>query len=156
MIRIRKGTEHDIAAALQLVKELATYEKAPNEVEVNEEEMRLHFINKVFDFFVAEWDNEIVGMALYYYKYSTWKGRCIYLDDIVVTEKHRNKGIGKLLMNAVIQKAQEEKVRKLEWQVLKWNTPAIEFYRKYHTIFDDEWLNCKLTAKEMKSVMINF
>lgn len=94
MITIRKGTEQDIPAALQLVIELAIYEKAPNEVEVSVEEMTRDFNNNVFDFFVAELNREIVGIALYYYKYSTWKGRCIYLDDIIVTEKHRNKGIG--------------------------------------------------------------
>jgi GNAT superfamily N-acetyltransferase len=105
----------------------------------------------VFDFFVAELDNEIVGIALYYYKYSTWKGRCIYLDDIVVTEKHRQKGIGMALIKALIKVAKQEKVRKLEWQVLKWNTPAIEFYKKLNTLFDDEWLNCKLTFQQIQS-----
>ncbi|HPQ07793.1 MAG TPA: GNAT family N-acetyltransferase [Bacteroidia bacterium] len=151
MINIRKGTEQDIPAALDLIKELATYEKAPNEVEVSIDEMEKDFANKVFDFFVAELDNEIVGIALYYYKYSTWKGRCIYLDDIVVTEKHRKKGIGMALIKALIKVAKQEKVRKLEWQVLKWNTPAIEFYKKLNTLFDDEWLNCKLTFQQIQS-----
>lgn len=151
MINIRKGTEQDIPAALDLIKELATYEKAPNEVEVSIDEMEKDFANKVFDFFVAELDNEIVGIALYYYKYSTWKGRCIYLDDIVVTEKHRKKGIGMALIKALIKVAKQEKVRKLEWQVLKWNTPAIEFYKKLNTLFDDEWLNCKLTFHQIQS-----
>jgi GNAT superfamily N-acetyltransferase len=150
MINIRKGTEQDIPAALDLIKELATYEKAPNEVEVSIDEMKKDFANKVFDFFVAELDNEIVGIALYYYKYSTWKGRCIYLDDIVVTEKHRKKGIGMALIKALINVAKQEKVRKLEWQVLKWNTPAIEFYKKLNTLFDDEWLNCKLTFQQIQ------
>jgi GNAT superfamily N-acetyltransferase len=151
MITIRKGTEQDIPAALDLIKELATYEKAPNEVEVSVDEMKKDFANKVFDFFVAELDNEIVGIALYYYKYSTWKGRCIYLDDIVVTEKHRQKGIGMALIKALIKVAKQEKVRKLEWQVLKWNIPAIEFYKKLNTLFDDEWLNCKLTFQQIQS-----
>jgi GNAT superfamily N-acetyltransferase len=151
MINIRKGTEQDIPAALDLIKELAIYEKAPNEVEVSIDEMKKDFANKVFDFFVAELDNEIVGIALYYYKYSTWKGRCIYLDDIVVTEKHRKKGIGMALIKALINVAKQEKVRKLEWQVLKWNTPAIEFYKKLNTLFDDEWLNCKLTFQQIQS-----
>jgi len=150
MITIRKGTEQDIPAALELIKELATYEKAPNEVEVSIDEMKKNFANKVFEFYVAELDNEIVGIALYYYKYSTWKGRCIYLDDIIVTEKHRRKGIGMALMKALINVAKQEKVRKLEWQVLKWNTPAIEFYKKLNTLFDDEWLNCKLTFQQIQ------
>lgn len=151
MITIRKGTEQDIPAALQLVIELAIYEKAPNEVEASVEEMTRDFNNNVFDFFVAELNGEIVGIALYYYKYSTWKGRCIYLDDIIVTEKHRNKGIGYKLIAALIELAKKEKVRKLEWQVLKWNTPAIEFYKKLHTHFDDEWLNCKLTYNQLQN-----
>ena len=151
MITIRKGTEQDIPAALQLVIELAIYEKAPKEVEVNVDEMTRDFKNKVFDFFVAEFNNEIVGIALYYYKYSTWKGRCIYLDDIIVTEKYRNKGIGYKLLSALIELAKKEKVRKLEWQVLKWNTPAIEFYKKFDTNFDDEWLNCKLTFNQLQN-----
>lgn len=150
-IRIRKGTKQDIPKALELIIELAIYEKAPNEVEVNVEEMVKNFREKVFDFFVAVYENEIVGIALYYYKYSTWKGKCIYLDDIIVTEKHRNKGIGMQLMKAVINLAQQENVRKLEWQVLKWNTPAIEFYKKFNTIFDDEWLNCKLVYHQLQS-----
>lgn len=147
MIVIRKGKEEDIADALKLIKELAVYEKAPDEVEVSLEEMSTHFKNKIFDFFIAKYNNETVGIALYYYKYSTWKGKCIYLDDIIVTEKHRRKGIGKLLMDAVINLAYEENVRKLEWQVLKWNEPAIRFYQKYNTLLDDEWLNCKLTRQ---------
>ncbi|GIV26466.1 MAG: N-acetyltransferase [Bacteroidia bacterium] len=149
-IIIRKGTVDDIPKALDLVIELAIYEKAPNEVEVSVEEMTKNFEEKVFDFFVAEYENEIVGIALYYYKYSTWKGRCIYLDDIIVTEKHRNKGIGMQLMKAVIDLAKQERVRKLEWQVLKWNTPAIEFYKKLNTVFDDEWLNCKLVYHQLQ------
>lgn len=151
MITIRKGEVKDIPDALNLVKELATYEKAPNEVEVDVEEMTHNFLDKVFDFFVADTGQSIVGTAIYYYKYSTWKGKCIYLDDIIVTEKYRNKGIGKELIQAVIKQARQDKVRKLEWQVLKWNTPAIEFYKKLNTIFDDEWLNCKLTFEQIQS-----
>ncbi len=149
---IRKGTEQDIPKALELIIELAIYEKAPNEVEVSVEEMIKNFREKIFDFFVAEYENEIVGIALYYYKYSTWKGKCIYLDDIIVTEKHRNKGIGMQLMKAVINLAKQENVRKLEWQVLKWNTPAIEFYKKFNTIFDDEWLNCRLIHPQLQKL----
>lgn len=152
--RIRKGTEQDIPKALELIIELAIYEKAPNEVEVSVEEMVKNFRERVFDFFVAESENEIVGIALYYYKYSTWKGKCIYLDDIIVTEKHRNKGIGMQLMKTMIELAQQENVRKLEWQVLKWNTPAIEFYKKFNTIFDDEWLNCKLVYPQLQTFKV--
>lgn len=149
-VLIRKGNANDIPYVLELVKELATYEKAPDEVEVSAEEMKENYLNNVFDFFVAEYNGQIVGTAIYYYKYSTWKGKCIYLDDIIVTETYRNKGIGIQLIKAVILQAKQDKVRKLEWQVLKWNTPAIEFYKKLNTIFDDEWLNCKLTFEQIQ------
>jgi GNAT superfamily N-acetyltransferase len=151
-IEIRKGTQTDIIQALNLVKELAAYEKAPYEVEVTPEEM-LEWgfgIDKQFDFFVALQNNVIVGLALYYYKYSTWKGKCLFLEDIIVTESHRGKGIGKLLFDKVVQVSKEMKVRRMEWQVLDWNTPAIEFYKKYDATLDGEWVNCKLTNHQLE------
>ena len=148
---IRVGTETDIPQALQLVKELATYEKAPNEVEVTIEEMLGWGFgpNKQFDFFVAMENDLMVGLALYYYKYSTWKGKCLFLEDIIVTESQRGKGLGKLLFDKVVQVSKEQKVRRMEWQVLDWNTPAIDFYKKYHAILDGEWVNCKLTNSQL-------
>lgn len=153
-IKIRKGTVGDIEAALNLVKELAIYEKAPNEVEVSVSEMtNWGFGNdKVFDFFVATDNDTIVGMALYYYKYSTWKGKCLFLEDIIVTEKMRGKRIGKLLFDEIVKVAKEEKVRRLEWQVLEWNEPAINFYKKYNSNFDGEWINCKLTNHDLEKL----
>lgn len=150
---IRKGEEKDIPRALELVRELALYEKAPQEVVVTEKEMTEWGFgkNKVFNFFVAEEESGIQGIALYYYKYSTWKGKCIFLEDIIVTEKMRGRGIGKLLFEKIMQVAREEKVRRLEWQVLEWNKPAINFYKKYNSLFDGEWINCKLTDKELNS-----
>lgn len=148
---IRKGTKTDIAFALNLVKELAIYEKAPNEVEVTIEEMTEWGFgsDKQFDFFVALENNVIVGLALYYFKYSTWKGKCLFLEDIIVTESQRGKGLGKLLFDKVVQVSKEMKVRRMEWQVLDWNTPAIEFYKKYDAILDGEWVNCKLTHQQL-------
>lgn len=150
---IRKGVEADVPEALRLVKELAEYERALDEVEVSIEEMIRDGFGSfpIYEFFVAESDNEIIGLALFYYKYSTWKGTCIYLDDIVVTEQYRRKGIGKKLFDEVVKVARERKVRKLEWQVLEWNTPAISFYKKIGTTFDDEWINCKLTESSIQS-----
>ncbi|MFN5182637.1 MAG: GNAT family N-acetyltransferase [Bacteroidota bacterium] len=148
---IRKGIESDLPRVLELIKELAVYEKAPDEVVVTNEEM----INwgfgkeKVFDFFVAEVDGFIQGIALYYYKYSTWKGKCMFLEDIIVTETLRGKGIGKKLFDEVVAIAKEKKVRRLEWQVLDWNTPAINFYKKYGSHLDPEWINCKLTDEDL-------
>lgn len=152
MTRLRIGTENDLPQVLALIRELAAYEKAPAEVEVTEEEMKYWGFGKgkVFDFFVIENNAGIVGVAVYYYKYSTWKGKCLFLEDIIVTEKERNKGYGKQLFNAVLEVAKKEEVRRMEWQVLEWNTPAIEFYKKYDSHFDGEWINCKLTFDQIQ------
>jgi len=149
---IRKGLPEDIANALHLVKELAAFELAPNEVEVTIEEMIQWGFgsDKLFDFFVAEKNNTIIGMALFYYKYSTWKGKCLFLEDIIVTENERGQGIGKLLFNEVIKVAKEEKVRRMEWQVLDWNKHAIHFYKTYDATLDGEWINCKLTNHDLE------
>ncbi|MDI9341586.1 MAG: GNAT family N-acetyltransferase [Sediminibacterium sp.] len=143
---VRKGTEQDLAAALTLIKELATYEKAPNEVTVTLGEMKeWGFGNdKQFDFYVGEKNGKIIGLALYYFKYSTWKGKCLFLEDIIVTESERGHGYGKLLFDAVYNVAENSKVRRMEWQVLEWNEPAIEFYKRYNTHFDPEWINCQI------------
>jgi len=154
MIRIRKGTKEDIPQALGLVKELAVFEKAPDEVEVTIEEMTEWGFgkDKQFDFFVAEENNAILGMALYYFKYSTWKGKCLFLEDIIVTESQRGKGIGQLLFEEVVKVAKETKVRRMEWQVLDWNEPAIKFYAKYNSCLDGEWINCKLTNHQLEKM----
>jgi GNAT superfamily N-acetyltransferase len=153
-IEIRIGTKTDIPFALNLVKELAAYEKAPNEVEVTIEEMTEWGFgsDKQFDFYVALLDDVIVGMALYYFKYSTWKGQCLFLEDIIVTESQRGKGLGKLLFDKVVQVSKEMKVRRMEWQVLDWNIPAIEFYKKYNSTLDGEWVNCKLTNHQLEKM----
>jgi GNAT superfamily N-acetyltransferase len=142
---IRTGRQEDIAEALELVKELAVFERAPDAVEVSIEEMsRAGFgEEKIFDFFVAELEGKVVGIALYYFKYSTWKGRCLYLDDLIVTESYRGKGIGEKLLNAVLDAGRKAQVRRVEWQVLNWNHPAIAFYKKIGAELDDEWVNCR-------------
>lgn len=147
----RQGTKQDLPQVLALIKELATYEKAPGEVEVTVAEMeRWGFGDeKLFDFFVAESDGIITGLALYYFKYSTWKGKCLFLEDIIVTESQRGRGIGRLLFDEVIRVAKETKVRRMEWQVLNWNAPAIAFYQKYPSQLDDEWINCKFTDRQL-------
>jgi len=149
---IRKGIKLDIPQALNLVKELAAYEKAPDEVAVTIEEMERDGFgeNPIFHFFVAESEGKIMGIALYYIKYSTWKGKCIFLEDIIVTEAFRKSGIGKKLFDEVVKVAKKMNVRRLEWQVLEWNEPAIKFYEKVNSHFDKEWINCKLTDKEIK------
>ncbi len=152
-IKIRKGIEVDLPQVLGLVKELAIYERAPNEVEVTLEEMHDWGFgkNKIFDFFVAENKNKIVGIALYYYKYSTWKGKCLFLEDIIVTETFRRYRLGSKLFNEVAIVAKQQKVRRMEWQVLEWNESALNFYKKYNSNFDSEWFNCKLTFQQLQS-----
>lgn len=140
-------------AALALVKELARFENAPDEVEVTVEEMRAWGFGKekLFGFFVLEKDEALIGMALYYYKYSTWKGKCLFLEDIIVTAAERRRGYGKLLFEEVVKLARKEKVKRMEWQVLDWNSGAIEFYKKHNSLFDPEWINCKLTYEQLQS-----
>lgn len=150
-ITIRVGEKKDLSNILNLIKELAEYEEAPAEVEVSVTEMENWGFgpNKLFDFFVAEQNGIIIGLALYYYKYSTWKGKCLFLEDIIVTEKMRGAGIGKLLFDRIVEVSKKEKVRRLEWQVLDWNEPAIKFYKKYNATLDPEWLNGKLTNHQL-------
>lgn len=154
--RIRQGKEQDLEQTLQLIKELAAYERAPFEVENTVEEMLQDGFGKspVYYFYVAEVDTKIVGIAIYYYKYSTWKGRCLFLEDIIVTESKRGEGIGAALFEKIISIAQEEKVRRMEWQVLDWNEPAIQFYKKYNAHLDPEWINGKLIFDQLQSFKV--
>lgn len=143
---IREATEADVPAMMGLVRELALYEKAPEQV-TNTEALMLKDgfgDNPIFGAFVAEVDGKVVGLSIYYYRYSTWKGRRIYLEDLVVQESLRGKGAGKLLFEAVIQKGKEVGCTGMMWQVLDWNKSAITFYEKYGAKFDEEWVNCKL------------
>lgn len=151
-IIVREGSEADLEQTLNLIKELAIYEKAPAEVEVTVSEMTNWGFGKekLFDFFVATENEVIIGIALYYYKYSTWKGKCLFLEDIIVTESYRGKGIGKLLFDKVMLVAKQQKVRRMEWQVLEWNDPALHFYKKYNASMDPEWLNGKLTYEQLQ------
>ena len=142
---------------LELIKELATYEKAPHEVinTVALMEQDGFGTNPIYGFFVAENENTIVGISLYYWRYSTWKGKRLYLEDIIVTEKERGSGIGKLLFDRTMQKALEENCSGMMWQVLEWNEPAINFYKKYGAKLDDEWTNCTLEIDQIKILLSN-
>lgn len=151
-IIIRAGEKKDLPEILKLINELATYQKATHEVNNSIEMMEEDGFgsNPIFKFFVAEFEGIITGMALYYIKYSTWKGKCVYLEDIIVTEAMRGKKIGDKLFSAVIKASRELNVQRLEWQVLNWNVPAINFYKKYRTHFDPELINCKLLHKQLQ------
>jgi GNAT superfamily N-acetyltransferase len=146
MYTLRTAQKEDIEHILALVKELAIYEKAPNEVSNTPERMLLEGFgeNPAFGCILAEKAGVIIGMSLYYYRYSTWKGRRLYLEDIIVTDRERGGGAGKLLFDAMIDKAKADDCSGMMWQVLDWNEPAINFYKKYNTRFDAEWLNCHL------------
>ncbi len=129
---IRKATKNDMPSVLELIQELATFEKEPDAVVVTVDDLvRDGFSeNPLFQCFVAEVDNEIIGMALYYYRFSTWKGKTIHLEDLVVRESKRGTGAGFALYKEIIKKGKAENVRRIEWNVLDWNTPAIDFYEK--------------------------
>ena len=150
-IKIRRAVKEDCPRLLELVQELATYERAPNEVTVTLD----HFVesgfgkNPVWWTFVAEVEEVIQGFALYYIRYSTWKGQAMYLEDLLITNEMRGKGIGKLLFDRLIEEAKEKKFNRIIWQVLDWNEPAINFYKKYDAVFDGEWINCAIPFKEL-------
>lgn len=143
---IREARREDCARILELVKELALYEKSPDEVTVTLEEMEeCGFGEKpVWGSLVAEVDGEIVGIALHYDRYSTWKGRRLYLEDLIVTESMRGSGLGKQLLDELINYAKRNKYNGMVWQVLDWNEPAINFYKKYDADFDGEWINVSI------------
>ena len=146
MTTIRKGTKQDLPVVLDLIKELAEYEKSPEQVTTTVESMERDGFgdDPLYGFYVAEDDNTIIGVALYYYRYSTWKGKRLYLEDLIVTEKARGTGAGKLLFDQMIIHGKETKCTGMMWQVLDWNEPAIDFYKKYNATLDEEWLNCSL------------
>lgn len=145
MILIREAKPKDISAVLQLIRELANFEREPKAVVNTESELHQHiFKDKICNAIVADDNNEIIGFALYYNSYSTWKGKCLYLEDLYVQEGRRKHGIGALLFEKIISIAKYQKVRRLEWLVLDWNQPAIQFYKKYEANLDNSWLNGKI------------
>jgi ribosomal protein S18 acetylase RimI-like enzyme len=146
--KIRKAVSSDCPRLMELIRELAVFEKAPEEVTVTLQ----HFTeagfgkNPVWQALVAiDGYEKIIGLSLYYMRYSTWKGIRLYLEDLIVTESFRGQGVGKKLFDATVEEAHQLKVSGMMWQVLDWNTAAIDFYKKYGTDISNEWLNCSLT-----------
>ncbi len=139
-IFIKKGSEEDFNNVLNLIKELAEFEKSPESVTNTVEQMKEE--KDYFEFYVAETDNKIVGFALYFYAYYTWVGKSLYLDDIYIKPEYRGKGIGKILLEKVILTAKENNCKRVRWQVLDWNENAIKFYKKNGSEISSEWLNC--------------
>ncbi len=138
---IRKATPADMNSVLDLIKELAVFEKEPNAVIVIVDDLVKDGFseNPLFQCFVAEIDEEIIGIALYYYRYSTWKGKTIHLEDLIIRESKRGTGAGFALYSEIIRQGKRDNVRRIEWAVLDWNTPAIEFYRKTGAKVLDDW-----------------
>jgi GNAT superfamily N-acetyltransferase len=139
---LRKAERGDEFAIYQLIKDLATFEKAPDEVSNTAEELAKHLFDEhICEAIVYELENEIVGFALYYISYSTWKGVCLYLEDFYVKPESRSLGIGSKLFDRVVEIAKEKKVKRMDWQVLDWNETAIEFYKRKNALLDPEWIN---------------
>ncbi|MDQ3393758.1 MAG: GNAT family N-acetyltransferase [Bacteroidota bacterium] len=151
-MKIRNGNIEDLEGIYNLILELAHFEKAPEEVENSIGKMKEEGFgdSPIFEFFVAENEDGIVGLALYYFSYSTWKGKAMHLEDLIVTETLRKKGVGRLLFDKVVERAKELKVGRLTWQVLDWNEPAIKFYKKLNAEFLNEWITCRLTREQLE------
>lgn len=148
---LRVARREDCLRLMELIKELAIYERAPDEVTVTLQHFQETGFGPrpVWKAFVAEVDDFIVGFALYYVRYSTWKGSRLYLEDLVITEIMRGKGIGKLLFNRLVQEASELGFNGMSWQVLDWNEPAIRFYKKYEAGLEAGWLNASLSTEQI-------
>ncbi len=155
-VTIRHGRREDLPRVLELIKELAEYERALHEVTNTVEQMEQDGFGEhpVYGLFVADLNGEIVGISLFYWRYSTWKGKRLYLEDIIVTEAWRGKGIGKKLFDRTMQHALEQNCTGMMWQVLDWNEPAIRFYKKnYNARLDNGWINCHLEREEIEQLL---
>lgn len=154
-IIIRDGKKEDLPRVMELIQELAEYEREPHEVENSVAQLEEDGFGKhpVFEFFVAEdpKKNQIIGLALYFYSYSTWKGKCLYLEDLIVTQSERGKGLGRRLLDRIIVKAKETNCYRVVWQVLDWNEPAIGFYKSLGASIPKEWLTCRLVKEQIDS-----
>ncbi|MBC6400464.1 MAG: GNAT family N-acetyltransferase [Ekhidna sp.] len=146
MISVREGKKKDLTSVFSLVRELAIYENGLDQVSNTVERMELDGFgdNPIFGLLVAEEEGQIIGSSIYYYRYSTWKGKRMYLEDLIVTESKRGLGVGKLLFEATLALGRKTDCSGMMWQVLDWNEPAINFYKKYNTNFDEEWVNCNI------------
>lgn len=154
-VNVRVGVPEDLPRVLELIKELAAYERAPDEVVNTVEQMEQDGFGPkpIYGFFVAELNQAIIGISIYYWRYSTWKGKRLYLEDIVVSEKERGKGAGKLLFDRTMQHSLDEGCTGMMWQVLEWNEPAIKFYKKYGAKLDEEWTNCGLERNQIEAII---
>lgn len=153
MIKIRKGEKSDLPHILKLIKELAKYENALDQVSITLEQLEHDGFSATasYYFLVAEKNREIIGMSFYWIRYSTWKGKFLFLEDFIIKEKYRKSGVGQSLFNETIKVCQKNKLNGMCWQVLDWNIPAINFYTKYNAEISGKWLNGKLTKEQIES-----
>ena len=154
-IAIRKAVRLDVPQIFDLITELAIFEKASHEVSNSPEQLLKDGFgeNPLFGCYVALNHEKIIGMAIYYFRYSTWKGKRLYLEDIIVTENFRGHQVGTHLMKAVLDESLKTNCSGVIWQVLDWNTPAIEFYKKYNPVFDSEWINVSMGREEVENFL---
>jgi GNAT superfamily N-acetyltransferase len=154
-MNIRKGTQEDMPAVLDLIKELAVFEKEPDAVVITVTNLVEDGFgeNPLFYTFIAEVEGKIVGIALYYYRYSTWKGKTIHLEDLIVTSSMRGKGVGGALYKQIMELGNKEGVRRIEWNVLDWNTPAITFYENTGAVIKKDWLVAQMDVAGVKKFL---
>lgn len=152
--QIRPGKLEDCPQIHELIKELARFEKAENEMTLSLDDLEKDGFgeNPAYGIYVAEKEGQVIGIALYYQKYSTWKGKCLYLEDLIVSEKFRGIGAGKALFEALINEAKKRNSGRLEWQVLDWNQGAIDFYKSYGAHLDGEWINGQFRAEDLQKM----
>lgn len=149
LTKVRKAGLEDMGSILDLVKELASYEQQPEAVTATVQDYEKNFLEGLFQALVAfDEQNRVIGTAIYYIGWSTWKGRMLYLEDFVVLEKARGQGVGKLLFDAMLLEAIRLDCKLMKWQVLDWNIPAINFYNKYNARIEKEWWNGKIMIEE--------
>lgn len=153
-MKIRTGVKTDLPAVLELIKELADYENSGNQVSITLDELENDGFGERpwYWFLVVEKDNAIIGLSFYWIRYSTWKGKFLFLEDFVIKEEYRNQGIGSKLFEKTIKVCKKLNLNGMIWQVLDWNTPAIKFYKKYNSDISKDWLNGKLTKKQINEI----
>ena len=153
-MKIRKGMKSDLPSVLNLIKELAKYENSLEEVTITLKDLENDGFGSrpCYSFLVAEKENKIIGLSFYWIRYSTWKGKFLFLEDLVVTKEYRQQKIGSQLFEATINECDAIEANGMTWQILDWNTPAIEFYKKYNAKISNEWLNGKLTKDQINQI----
>lgn len=149
---IRIADYNDLPFVLEMVHALAEYEKAPEAVLINLEQLEKDFKEELFEALIIKWEGQPVGMALYYFRYSTWKGKSLYLEDLFIKPESRGHGLGKKVMYFLADYACKSECGRFEWQVLDWNTPSIEFYKTLGAEIDPEWMNCRLEGKAISEL----